>query len=155
MKIVSSFLFILLMSAQAFAESECYTQEINPCTNKVYASLEQYNTDKQEWASIAPESPGLFALAKAYGIYSREKDFANKLRNDKRAHCYIGCRLSQEMNYRVAEYVGWLKEDRDIKDCNKSTHFDPADYKATRAGATFGESQTDAAGCVAVCKRNF
>lgn len=155
MKIMSSFLFIFLLTTQAFAEGECYTQEINPHTKKVYVSKEQYDMHKQEWTTIAPESPGLFALAKAYRIYSREKDFANKLRNDKRAHCYIGCRLSQEMDYRVAEYVGWLKEDRDIKDCNKATHFDSADYKATRSGATFGESQPDAKGCVAVCKANY
>lgn len=154
---MSSFLFMLMLSlsTQAFAEGECYTQEINPHTNKAYTSLEQYNSHKQEWTSIAPESPGLFALARAYGSYSREKAIATKLRNDKRAHCYIGCRLSQEMDYRTAEYVGWLKEDRDIKDCSKATHFDSADYKATRAGATFGESQPDAAGCVAVCKANY
>lgn len=144
-----------MVSTQASAAGECYTQEINPHAKKIYASQEIYNMDKQEWTAIAPESPGIFALAKAYRIYSKEKDFANSLRNDKRAHCYIGCRLSQEMDYRVAEYVGWLKEDRDIKDCNKATHFDSADYKATRMGATFGESQTDAKGCVAVCKQNF
>lgn len=152
---MSSFFFLILVSQVSFAAGECFTQEVNPLTRKMYSSKEIYNEHIQEWTTLAPASPGLFALAKAYGIYSKEKDFANKLRNDKRAHCYIGCRLSQEIDYRTAEYVGWLKEDRDIKDCKKSTHFDSSDYKATRVGATFGESQPDAESCLKVCKENY
>lgn len=152
---MSAFFFLVLISQTAFAQGECFQSEVNPLTRKIYASSEVYTEHLREWTTLAPASPGLFVLAKAYGIYSREKDFTNKLKNDKRAHCYIGCRLSQEIDYRTAEYVGWLKEDRDLKDCKKATHFDSADYKATRVGATLGESQVDAEGCLKSCKLNY
>jgi hypothetical protein len=67
----------------------------------------------------------------------------------------VGCRISQEVNYRTAEYVGWYKEDQDIKDCNKSTHFDVADFDATVEGAQMGQSQIDVAGCLQACTQKY
>jgi len=153
--IASSFLVLSLLSSSAFAAAECYTQEFNPQTNKPFTSVAEYNSARKEWQAKAPESPNMFSLAKAYAIYTSEKNAALKIGNDKNAHCYIGCRISQEASYRVAEYVGWLKEDRDLKDCNPNTHFDESDYEATTTGAHLGESQVDADGCAAVCKLSY
>jgi uncharacterized protein YozE (UPF0346 family) len=151
----SSFIFLSLLSTSAMAANECFTQEINPKTNKAYTSAADYIQDRSDWAAKAPESPNMFSLAKAYAIYKSEKEASLKIGNDKHAHCYMGCRISQGTSYRVAEYVGWLKEDRDIKDCNKNSHFDEADYEATTTGAHLGESQVDAEGCVALCKLSY
>lgn len=75
--------------------------------------------------------------------------------SDKLAHCYIGCRISQETNYHTADYVGWLKEDRDISDCRGQSYFDEEDYRATVRGAQFGESQPDAPSCERACKQVY
>lgn len=144
-----------MMTSVAGAAEACFTQEFNPATNKPFASQEDYNSALQEWEFRAPTNPGIFALARAYSVYNKEKTTAQQITYDKRAHCYVGCRISQEVDFRTAEYVGWLKEDRDIKDCNKNSHFDPADFDATVAGAQLGQSQVDAAGCMAACKQNY
>lgn len=137
------------------AASECFTQEENPVTTKIYTSAEEYNSAVQEWKFREPRNPGIISLARAYAVYSSEKDAAAKISHDKLAHCYMGCRISQEVNFRTAEYVGWLKEDKDIKDCNKNTHFDESDFDATVDGAQRGQSAVDAEACMTSCKLKY
>lgn len=158
MKITSIFSLVFsftVMASAAGAAEACFTQEFNPTTNKVFASQADYDAALSDWQFRAPTSPGLFSLARAYAVYNKEKATAQQITNDKRAHCYVGCRISQDVDFRTAEYVGWLKEDRDIKDCNKGSHFDAADFDATVVGAQLGQSQMDATGCMAACKQNF
>lgn len=154
MKTLSLFFVLFLMTQSAFAQ-ECFSNEINPRTNKIFSSAEVYQGVVQDWLSREPESPGIFTLARAYSIYKKEQAAAQALGNDKRAHCYMGCRISQGTNYRTSEYVGWMKEDRDIKDCKKGTRFEYADFDATVVGGQFGQSQVDATGCVSICKQNY
>lgn len=99
--------------------------------------------------------PGPIDLMRAYSLYKKEKAQAEKLGNDKRAHCFLGCRISQHTDYHTADYVGWLKEDRDISDCNPRSHFDEEDYRATVRGAQIGESQNEAATCIQACKQVY
>jgi hypothetical protein len=151
---VALFLSAFFFSFSALA-GECFRSEIDPKTNKIYSSEKIYLDDIKEWQVQKPEVPGMFKLARAYSVYKKEKDFATSLGNDKRAHCYMGCRISQETDYHVAEYVGWLKEDQDIRDCKPTTHFDAADWSATNKGAQLGQSQPDAKGCDLSCKQNY
>jgi|GEM_PF-1336547 hypothetical protein len=147
------FSFTALLSVQAFAvEGECFRSEINPKTQKVYTSEKVYQADIDQWQTRAPESPGMAALMKAYNIFTKEKKIADSLKNDKKAHCYIGCRISQDVNFKTAEYVGWMKEDQDIRDCKAGTHFDELDLIATIKGAEFGQTAADAKACLTSCQ---
>lgn len=144
-----------MFGSVAGAAEACFSQEESPETLKPFTSVEEYNSVVQEWKYREPRSPGLVALARAYAVYSSEKAVTAKITGDKRAHCYVGCRISQEVDYRTAEYVGWYKEDKDIKDCNKNSHFDIADFDATADGAQLGQSQPDRKGCMAACKQRY
>ena len=94
------------------------------------------------------------ALMKAYNVYTKEKKIADSLKNDKKAHCYMGCRIAQEVNFKTAEYVGWMKEDQDIRDCKASTHFDEADFVATVKGAELAQSALDGKACFSSCQKS-
>ncbi|WP_295900000.1 hypothetical protein [uncultured Bdellovibrio sp.] len=148
-------LILSLISSPALADSLCYQSEGNPRTGKAFATDQDYQEELSRWRSQAPSTPNPFSLLKAYNVYSSEKAFANSMKSDKRAHCYMGCRISQSTNYKTADYVGWLKEERDLKDCNRNTHYDEEDYVATLRGATFGESQKDAKGCLQACEQVY
>ena len=147
---VTIFLSILVLGAPVWA-ADCFLSEINPHTKKIYASEKVYSADIEKWQTKMPENPGMPALVQAYAIYSKEKPAADALKSDKKAHCFIGCRISQELDFKVASYVGWFKEDQDVRDCNKKTHFDPADFIATLKGAQAGQSATDAKACLSAC----
>lgn len=150
------FIFILMASFQAHAADPlCYQKERNPNTRQTFASEDEYQQFRERWADLSPGVGNPFALIKAYNIYKKEKAAAQKMRSDKLAHCYIGCRISQETSYHTADYVGWLKEDRDISDCSPNTRFDEEDYRATVRGAQFGESQNDANSCLQACKQVY
>lgn len=137
----------------AFAENTCYQQETNFRTRARFASDEEYQTELSWWQNKAPETPSLYDLALAFKVYNDEKSTALKLKSDKKAHCYIGCRISQETSFEVADYSGWLKEERDLKDCKTSTHYDEADYTATLNGAHIGENNQ--ANCFNACKEKY
>lgn len=154
MKSLSLLFVTFLMTQQAFAQA-CFSSEIDPRTNKIFASDDVYQTTVKDWLSREPRHPGLFDLYAAYGVYKSEQSVAQSLGNDKRAHCYMGCRITQKTNYETTEYVGWLKEDRDIKDCKKGTRFEYADFDATIVGGQKGQSEVDAEGCISTCKRNY
>jgi len=143
---------LLMTSLAAAAPVACHTQEINPGTLEPYSTAQAYNAVVKNWQSRQPDHPGMISLGKAFAVYRSEKATLNKMRNDKQAHCYAGCRISQEVNYRTAEYVAWLKEDRDVKDCKKTSHFDNLDFIATVDGAQLGQSAVDDIACMAGCK---
>lgn len=144
-----------LISSTAFADSLCYQSEGDPRTGKAFSTDQDYQDELERWQSKAPGTPNPFALFKAYNVYKSEKDYAGSMKSDKRAHCYMGCRISQSTSYKTADYVGWLKEDRDLKDCSRKTHYDEQDYVATLRGAQFGESQKDARGCLQACQQVY
>lgn len=148
-------LIVCFSSAAQAADPLCYQKELNPNTQQAFSSAHEYNSFRSDWANQNPGSGNPLALIKAYSVYKSEKSKAETMGTDKLAHCYMGCRISQETNYHTADYVGWLKEERDITDCNLKTHFDEEDYKATARGAGFGENARDAASCETACKQVY
>jgi hypothetical protein len=153
-KILFTFIYFISMAAQA-QQGMCFKQEINPATSKPFTSEQEWQNELDNWEEAAPRTAGLLSLWKAYSLFTNEKDMARKMGTDKTAHCYLGCRISQETDYETADYVGWLKEQRDLKDCNINTHFDDLDYKATQKGAELGETQIDAKSCQEACKQLY
>lgn len=155
-KLFLSALFLILLdlpAAQAQVEvSACYKNEYNDRTKKVFTSSDEYNETLYNWYFNAPPQANPLALIKAYKLYKIEEANSVKLGNDKRAHCYIGCRIAQVVNFKTADYVGWIKEESDLRDCNLNTRFEEKDYLATRRGAEIGEQQSDPAICRTVCK---
>ena len=153
----STFLILILslFSWTAHAQSSCYLGETDPRTGKVFASDNDYQDELARWQSKAPSMPGPISLLRAYRVYSAEKDRAAAMKSDKLAHCYMGCRISQTTDYATADYVGWLKEDRDIKDCRKTSHYDEHDYIATLRGAQLGETQNTAQECLRACEQIY
>lgn len=88
-----------------------------------------------EWARLEPTAPGWANLARASVVYKREQANLRRLRGDKLQHCYVGCRVAVAVNDQTAIYLGWLKEQWDLTDCDPSTRFEPADERATALGA--------------------
>ncbi len=149
------FCLIFICSTQALAAPLCFQQEYNLPKGQVFASEQEYNDIKVRWQQQDPGFGNPLSLVKAYAIYRQEKDYAQKLGSDKRAHCYLGCRIAQETSYKTADYVGWLKEERDLGDCNLKSRYDEEDYRATVQGAQFGENQSEASSCVRACKQVY
>ncbi|MGZ3769990.1 MAG: hypothetical protein ACXVCP_16000 [Bdellovibrio sp.] len=148
------FVFIICLFASTVAlAGACYEQEINFKTGKIFASYDEYQSELQRWEEKAPSTPSYYSLMKAYLLYKNDKDFALKIKNDKVAHCFMGCRISQYTDYHTADYVGWLKEKKDLKDCNINTHYDEYDYVATVRGAQIGENSS--ASCLSSCKQIY
>lgn len=118
-------IFVFLLAPNAFAE-EC---------------LEITEQQMNAWKAVRPDMPGFTDLLKAKKIIDAEKSYSLKLGNDKRAHCYLGCRISEDVNFETADFVAWQKEYNDATDCNQNTHFEIADYDATIKGARRGSSK--------------
>lgn len=156
MKSLALLLILLTSSLSAMAAKPlCYQQEIHPHTGKVFQSQQEYEGFLADWSRQEPPPANPFFLMKAYGIYNREKAVSLSLGNDKTAHCYLGCRISMDVNLKTAIYVGWLKEQRDITDCNRSSSFETADYDATVHGAEMGTSLRSAEECQRACKQTY
>lgn len=148
--------FLMLISLDATAAKPlCYQQEIDPRTGKVFESAQDYEALLTEWSHQEPAPANPFSLMKAYGIYNREKNLSLRLGSDKTAHCFLGCRISMDVNLKTAIYVGWLKEQRDITDCNRSSRFETADYTATVHGAEMGSSLRTPDECQRACKQAY
>jgi hypothetical protein len=136
-----AFLLLFIGAQSAFAQNEELQCE-DPANLEVVS----------DWQSREPAHPGMLRLAGAWLVYRRESPIANSLKNDKQAHCYIGCRVSQDVGITTAVYLGWLKEQRDLTDCNPRTHFDPKDEIATLRGSELSGGK---ANCAEVCKAEF
>lgn len=150
---------IVTVSSLAFASSEgsaCYQSEIDPSTKRVYQNKAQWDADKKAiWAS-APSSLNPFRLARGYDVSVLESKNAKGIGSDKRKHCYVGCRITDEVGHDIAIYAGIYKEDRDLTDCKIKTLFDPADLDATILGADLAKNnsaRSDAEFCRSACRR--
>ena len=144
---------IIFLSSLAIAnpkDDRCWTSESNPATLTPYTSQAEWRNDLTKWQRLKPPQASLIHLAKAYAVvYKSEKAKAASFSNDKLAHCYVGCRLTQETNFRTSRFIGWLKEDFDLTDCKMSSHFDPVDYQATVFGSEAGKDKK--INCETVC----
>lgn len=148
------FIFILnlLMSPHnSFAQSSCGETEINPYTGQVFGA-EAWGETLDLWDRQQPPSASLWSLFWAHQVYQKELSEANTLKNDKRKHCYIGCRIAQETSIEVSTYVGWLKESEDLQDCDRKTFFEPLDYQSTVDGALHSEKAVDSQACMDYCR---
>lgn len=132
------------------ADALCYNSELDSRTKKVFSTPQEYDQVVDSWQDQAPEHPGMLRLAAAYAVFRQERPSTTTMK-DKQAHCFMGCRMSQRVHSTTAIYVGWLKEDRDIKDCHKGSQFEEEDYRATARGAQLGESLRDAKECRDAC----
>lgn len=107
------------------------------------------------WRNRRPAHPGALRLARAYLTYRHEGATLAKIKYDKWAHCYAGCRIAQDVDVLTANYVAWLKEDRDLHDCDPGTHFDPEDEIATNIGASLASQAESPSACLALCKQTL
>lgn len=111
----------------------------------------------EEWKAIKPRTPGVALLLKAKKIVDVEKDYSLQLGTDKTAHCYLGCRISEDVTFEVAKFSAWQKEYNDATDCNSNTYFDISDYEATLVGAEYGAQVNPRIRnqCASYCKTVF
>ncbi len=146
------FLFVVtcLLSGQASAHG-CWESERNPYNWLIYTESE-WTSHSQAWSRIQPEEPTLWSLFWAHQTYKQEYQKASTLKNDKRKHCYIGCRIAQATSLEVSIYVGWLKESEDLADCNRKTYFELLDYQSTIEGAQHGAANSDPTECFNYCE---
>lgn len=133
----------------AAADELCWTKEEDPATKQPYASQGQWEDNVFAWKAKQHSQFNPIALLKAFSTYSKEKNKANSMTNDKLAHCYIGCKIAQRTDYKTARFVAWYKEMMDISDCKMDTHFEQQDYEATLKGAEAGKSKSTQ--CDTVC----
>ncbi len=143
-------LLILLISQLSFgAVNACWMSEENPRTKRPYASEIDYKNDLSSWQNLATiVNP--FQLIQAYQVYVQEKERSLTLESDKMSHCFIGCQMRQKTNFQTVQYVAWLKELRDLKDCDPRSHFEVKDFEATVLGGRI-EAPT-AEDCVTTCR---
>ncbi len=135
----------------AAAADMCWERERNPYSEATYTEVEWYD-HTQAWNALQPEEPSLLSLFWAHQTYKQELDTAKTLKNDKRKHCYIGCRIAQDTSLEVSTYVGWLKESEDLADCNRKTLFETLDYQSTIDGAQQGSLVSEPQECYDFCE---
>lgn len=141
---------ILFLSSTAFAQDACFEKEKNVLTKKIFTEKE-WTTALDDWNAQEPTDPGILQLLFAWKVYNDELPTANKFKGDKRKHCYIGCRISQDVAFETAVYVAWYKEKEDLTDCAKGTLFELRDHDVTLQGAELGKQSTDPQFCFDEC----
>jgi len=112
LRILATVIILTNVSA-ANASDMCWDNERNPYTKKAYTEADWFE-HTERWNELMPEEASLWSLFWAHKTYKAELDTANNLKNDKRKHCYIGCRIAQDTSLAVSIYVGWLKESEDL-----------------------------------------
>ena len=141
---IKSIFIILFISTNIFAAEEC---------------LEISEKQMSEWMSAQPALPDFSFLISAKKIIDAERSYSLKLGNDKRAHCYLGCRIAGEVNFETAQFAAWQKEYNDATDCNTKSHFEIADYEATIKGAKRGSEKPQLRKtkktCTDYCKKTY
>jgi hypothetical protein len=140
-------------SVASAVELQCYENEINYRTLKPFLSKEQHEVEKKNWDLVSRPQISIFELVHAYAIFKMESSRAQVLKSDKAKHCYIGCVVSLSTSAKVADYLGWLKEDLDLSDCERGSLFEPADQVATSLGAKLGAR--DKKECALYCRDQF
>ncbi|MBL7688822.1 MAG: hypothetical protein JNJ49_12375 [Bdellovibrionaceae bacterium] len=113
---------------------QCFENEVNPQTHQRYETAAQWQSDVDAWEQRGRGFAGPLNLFWSFTSYVREKKQAESFGSDKAAHCYIGCVIARSTRAEVADYVGWLKEQKDLSDCDPETHFEEADALATSWG---------------------
>lgn len=126
-------LFVLAIWSGVAHAAECFENELDPHTDRPYQNQAQWEADIQELWAPNPPIPWIFDLMKGREV--AEKESKERVGSDKRRHCYVGCRIANVVNYDVAVYAGYFKEDQDLKDCKRSTRYEPEDLAATILGA--------------------
>lgn len=150
MKFLFTLLFSLCFTSIATAQSACYENEKNVSTKKMFTE-DEWNSAISEWDSQEPQDPGLLKLFAAWNVYKKEAPAVKKIKGDKRKHCYIGCRIAQEVSYDTALYVAWMKEKEDITDCDASTLFEWRDFEVTVHGAELAKDSSNEKYCLDQC----
>jgi hypothetical protein len=154
-------LFLLFSTLPAQAVEFEQAEEVFPFRSQCwqaerFESEEAYRMQAESWQELKQRVgirfPGPFDALTAYQVVQKETDFAQKhFKNDKKVHCYFGCRIAQETNFSTARWAGWEKERRDLQDCDSSTRFELADYEATFMGAEQGLKFESPQGCLDFC----
>lgn len=146
-KLALIFLSVLL-PALAFGQTTqtppkaCFENEIDPQTRKIYRGEDPYNADLEKLLAAEPPRPGMYSMYRTYNLVKAETPKANQLKNDKRAHCYMGCRIANDISVEAAEYAAWYKEHKDLTDCVKRSRFELKDIVATQVGIRIGEKNS-------------
>lgn len=148
-------LFVLIICAlpAARAANGCFANEINPRTNTVFANEDDWKYAVETWKAEPHPAVGVVDLLIAYSVYRRERNQAEAFVFDKVKHCHVGCAIALKTSAKVADHVGWLKEQRDLIDCKIDSHFEPADAFATSQGARLGAR--DRYECATLCYQKF
>lgn len=139
--------------AEPAAETQCHEKEIDYRSRKPFVSKEAHSAEKQHWDATSRPQIGIFELLQAYAVFRMERTRALALKSDKAKHCYIGCVVGLATSPKVADYLGWLKEDLDLSDCDGGTLYEPADQVATSLGARLGAR--DKKECAIYCRDHF
>jgi hypothetical protein len=145
------FIASIIFSTTVFAAPACYELEVDVQTKKPFEEKTWLETIDY-WNAEEPAFPGIFKLASAWSVYKKALPEANKLKNDKLKHCYMGCKIAQNVSYETAVYVAWYKEQQDLTDCNQKTFFEVKDLESTLLGADIGAQSTEPKACVKTCK---
>jgi hypothetical protein len=159
-----TFTFISLSLLNFSVAYEACENEINVTIKKTkqgkntVLSEEEWHTEYQSLAAQEPYAPSKLVLGYAYWIYTSEEEWAAKYKNsqDKKKHCFMGCRLAKSVSLSTATYLAWYKEYQDLTDCDAKTFFDLEDQVATIFGAEYGVSGAvaDSEDCFNYCNAN-
>lgn len=108
---------------------------------------DEYHDQKTKWKLFEPKHPGMinmyFARKAFKQALQKVKEKIGVSKNDKFLHCYVGSEIAKSSNYQTVNYLAWLKEWRDLKDCKRISTFEIQDYDATVLGATLIEKDKD------------
>lgn len=126
---------VLFSSLTACATASAKDSKVACWQQESYQDKASYNQEVQNWYYSMPIVPDIFTLLRAYNVSKKYRSEALRLGNDKTAHCFMGCKISEEVNFKSAVYAAWRKEYDDLKDCNSNSHFEIADFNATIDGA--------------------
>lgn len=150
MKILIFVITVLISQNTLASQLSCAASEKNAETNNLFTTFEYQETLKY-WESEEPAAPGLLRLFRAYNLYQNEKSKVAKIRGDKKKHCYLGCRMAEDIDLKTSVYVAWYKEQKDLTDCNSRTLFEVADFDATVEGAEKALRSNSSQSCFDIC----
>lgn len=150
MFLILAFFTTYSLSFGAQAQQACFETEKNVLTKKVFTE-EDWKSTLKDWSASEPSSPGYVRLLLAWNLYNTEEAALKKIKGDKRKHCYMGCRIAQDISLETAIYVAWYKEKKDLTDCSIKTLFEEYDYEVTLKGAEMGQENSDSEYCLDQC----
>ncbi|MGE0529279.1 MAG: hypothetical protein AB7G93_13920 [Bdellovibrionales bacterium] len=149
---------VLARPALAERLDTCYRSEVDPNTRRRYQNIAQWESDRNDLWANAPARPYPWSLLWGHRVAEQESPRARKLGSDKRQHCYVGCRIANDVGYDVAVYAAYYKEEQDLLDCDPKSYFEPKDIEATVIGAdlaVINPGGADAKYCSRQCRKKF